>query len=212
MMPYEGKHDKNDKGWSLEEMKSSSGGSGRSWKLRLLLILGIVLVGPISAGVGTVWYFSKGLPPIEALRDHRPSLITKVYGEGDEVVGQFFIERRTLVPLEKIPKELRSAIMAVEDVRFYEHRGLDPMGILRAFLANVESMQFKQGGSTITQQLARSLFLTPEKSLARKIKEAILAVKIERVLSKDEILEFYLNQVFFWECFYWCQSAGPTYF
>ena len=212
MMPYEGKHDKNDKGWSLEEMKSSSGGSGRSWKLRLLLILGIVVVGSISAGVGTVWYFSKGLPPIEALRDHRPSLITKVYGEGDEVVGQFFIERRTLVPLEKIPKELRSAIMAVEDVRFYEHRGLDPMGILRAFLANVESMQFKQGGSTITQQLARSLFLTPEKSLARKIKEAILAVKIERVLSKDEILEFYLNQIYFGHGSYGVQSAARTYF
>lgn len=214
MMPYEGKHNKSFKRWSLEEMKfsSASGGSGRSWKLWLLLILGIVLVGSISGGVGAIWYFSKGLPPIEALRDYRPSLVTKVYGEGNEVIGQFFIERRTLVPLEKIPKELRSAIIAVEDVRFYEHRGLDPMGILRAFLANLESLRIKQGGSTITQQLARSLFLTPEKSLARKIKEAILALKIERVLSKDEILEFYLNQIYFGHGSYGVQSAARTYF
>jgi penicillin-binding protein 1A len=217
-MLYEGKHNKNINPWTLKEMESSSGTSAfggkprRSWKFWLLIIFLILLGGSITGGSGAIWYFSKDLPPIETLRDYRPSLITKVYGEGNEPVGQFFVERRSLVPLQKIPQEFRDAIIAVEDVRFYEHGGLDPLGILRAFMANLASFQIKQGGSTITQQLARSLFLTPEKSLSRKIREAILAWKIEGVLSKDEILELYLNQIYFGHGTYGVQAAARTYF
>ena len=218
-MLYEGKHNKTFRPWVFKQMDHYSSGPSdfggrprRSWKFWLLIIFLILLTGSIAGGSGAVWYFSRDLPPIESLRDYRPSLITRIYGENNELVGQYFVERRSLVPLQKIPQEFRSAIIAVEDVRFYEHGGLDPLGILRAALANLASLEFKQGGSTITQQLARSLFLTPEKSIIRKIKEAILAWKMERVLSKDEILELYLNQIYFGHGTYGVQAAARTYF
>ncbi len=184
----------------------------RKWIIRILLFFGILVFGSVFGVAGAFWYFSRDLPSIETLHDYRPSLVTKVYGEDNELIGQFFIERRFLVPLEKIPEVLRQAIIAVEDARFYEHKGLDPLGIVRAFLANLGSLSLRQGGSTITQQLTRSLFLSPEKSFQRKIKEAILAWKMEKILSKDEILELYLNQIYLGHGAYGVQSAAKTYF
>ncbi len=161
---------------------------------------------------GGIWYFSKDLPSLDSLRQYQPSLVTKVYSENGTEIGQFFIERRILVPLSQMPDDLFNAIIAVEDSRFFEHKGIDPLGIFRAFLANLESFRIKQGASTITQQLVRSLFLSSEKSFKRKIKEALLARKMERILSKDEILEIYLNQIYFGHGAYGVQAAARTYF
>jgi penicillin-binding protein 1A len=200
-MPYESKHDK------LQIPHRY-----RKWIIRFLLFFGILVVGSVTGVAGAIWYFSRDLPSIETLHDYQPSIVTKVYGEDNELIGQFFVERRFLVPLEEIPEALRQAIVAVEDARFYEHKGLDPLGIVRAFIANLESFSLRQGGSTITQQLTRSLFLSPEKSFRRKIKEAILAWKMEKILSKDEILELYLNQIYLGHGAYGVQSAARTYF
>ena len=200
-MPYQGRH-------------LTVGESRKHWSLGvwLLIILFSLFLIVFSVTAGTIGYFSRDLPSIESLREYQPSLVTKVYGEGDELIGQFFVEKRILVPLERIPNILRNAIISVEDSRFYEHRGVDPLGILRAFMANVGSMSLRQGGSTITQQLARSLFLSPEKSFKRKIREAILAWKMERFLSKDEILELYLNQIYLGHGAYGVQAAAWSYF
>ena len=200
-MPYQGRH-------------VTVGDLRKHWSLGVwfLIILFSLFLMAFSVIGGTLWYFSRDLPSIEALREYQPSLVTKVYGEGDEFIGQFFVERRILVPFERIPNILRNAIISVEDSRFYEHRGVDPLGILRAFMANVGSMSLRQGGSTITQQLARSLFLSPEKSFKIKIREANLAWKMERFLSKDEILELYLTQIYLGHGAYGVQAAARTYF
>src|SRR4029077_7246005 len=133
-----------------------------SWKMKLLLALAVLAILLASAASGLIWYFSKDLPPIEALRSYQPSLISRVYADDQRLLGQFFIEKRILVPLNRMPKELFQAVIATEDTRFYEHSGIDFLGILRAFLTNLESLKIRQGASTITQQLARSLFLSPE--------------------------------------------------
>src|SRR5262245_28864867 len=129
---YEGKHDKDQMGISLEHLEMQN--HPMSWKKKLLLALiglAIVLAGAGSAGI---WYFSKDLPPIEALRSYQPSLISRVYADDQRLLGQFFIEKRILVPLNRMPKELFQAVIATEDTRFYEHSGIDFLGILRAFL------------------------------------------------------------------------------
>ncbi|MBI3995932.1 MAG: PBP1A family penicillin-binding protein [Nitrospirae bacterium] len=209
-MAYESKHDKNQ---MSQEMPHGAPANPRwSWKIKLLIVLAILLIAGSGGVGGVVWYFSRDLPSIEALREYQPSLVTKIYGDDQQLVGQFYIERRVLVPLKQMPPDLLHAIIAVEDSRFYEHTGVDPLGILRALLANIENLRLQQGASTITQQLARSLFLSSEKSLKRKIKEALLARQIERVLEKDEILELYLNQIYFGHGAYGVQSAARTYF
>jgi penicillin-binding protein 1A len=209
-MGYDSKHDKDRMVEVIE-----SGGPVRpqwSWKIKLLIVLAALgLSGAIGFG-GMIWYFSRDLPSIESLRDYQPSLVTKIYGDDQQLIGQFYIQRRVLVPLSQMPPDLLHAIIAVEDSRFYEHGGVDPLGILRAVLANIEHFGIRQGASTITQQLARSLFLSSEKSFRRKFKEAILAWKMEKILSKDEILELYLNQIYFGHGAYGVQAAARTYF
>lgn len=157
-------------------------------------------------------YLSQGLPPVEALKSYQPSLATRIYSDDNRLIGEFFVEKRILVPIANIPQHLIQAIIAVEDSRFYEHSGFDMIGILRAAVTNLVSMQIKQGASTITQQLARSLFLTPEKDIERKLREIILARKIEQLYSKDQILEMYLNQIYFGHGAYGVQAAARTYF
>jgi len=210
MPPYESKHDKNQMPLTFEYLEM--GNRPMSWKKKLLWTLGgLAVVLFITAGV-VVWILSKDLPPIEALRSYQPSLISRVYADDQRLLGQFYIEKRVLVPLNQMPKELFQSVIATEDSRFYEHGGLDFLGILRAFLTNLESLKIRQGASTITQQLARSLFLSPERSFKRKVKEALLARKMEKALTKDEILEIYLNQIYFGHGAYGVQSAAHTYF
>ncbi len=162
--------------------------------------------------IGILWFGMQGLPSIESLQDYQPSLITRVYSDEGDVIGQFFVERRIYIPVSDMPKSLINAIIAVEDTRFFEHPGLDVVGIFRAAWTNLKSGGKVQGASTITQQLARTLFLSRERTYTRKIRELILAIKMELVLSKEKILEMYLNQIYFGHGAYGVGSAAQTYF
>jgi penicillin-binding protein 1A len=171
----------------------------------------LAAVAAVATGAA-VWALSRNLPDMGMLRSYQPSLVTRVYADDNRQIGQFFVEKRVLTPLARIPKSLISAVIAVEDSRFYQHEGLDALRIVKALAVDIASMEMREGASTITQQLARSLFLTQEKSLKRKAKEMLLALKMERMLSKDEILEMYLNQIYFGHGAYGVQAAAKTYF
>ena len=171
----------------------------------------LILLGIIGVGGGTV-YLSRNLPDVAALKKYEPSQATRVYADDKRLIGQFYVERRVFVPLSKIPKHMVRAILAVEDARFYDHSGFDWLRIIKAALTNLENLQIKQGASTITQQLVRSLFLTPERTMERKLKELLLARRMEVVFTKDEILEIYLNQIYFGHGAYGVQAAAKTYF
>jgi penicillin-binding protein 1A len=173
---------------------------------------GVLTLVASAAGGAAVWALSRNLPDIGALRSYQPSLVTRVYADDNRQIGQFFVEKRVLTPLARIPKGLINAVIAVEDSRFYQHEGLDIIRIVKALAVDLVSMELREGASTITQQLARSLFLTQEKTLGRKAKEMLLALKIERLLAKDEILEMYLNQIYFGHGAYGVQAASRTYF
>jgi len=181
---------------------------------RGLVILGFVVAA--AAGVaGEVLFLSlQDLPDIDDLAHVTPTAGTKLYDNGDppEMISQLAIEQRTFVPLARMPRALLDAIVSIEDERFYSHWGLDVWGIFRAAIANLTTGKRGQGASTLTQQLARTLFLTREKTIERKIKEAILAVKLERRYKKDEILEMYLNQIYFGQGAWGVEQAGRIYF
>ncbi|HSB79476.1 MAG TPA: PBP1A family penicillin-binding protein [Candidatus Methylomirabilis sp.] len=176
------------------------------WSAAILLVVALGAAGGIFAG------FLRDLPSLDGLEEYQPSIVTTLYTDQDEPFASFYEQRRILVPLAKMPIQLKQAVLAVEDSHFYEHHGLHPRAILRAMIMNVLSQRKAQGGSTITQQLARVLFLTPEKSFARKVKEALLALEIEKRYSKDRILELYFNQVYFGHGAYGVEAAAQTYF
>src|SRR5690349_5075409 len=184
----------------------------RRWQIALISVVAVTIVGATTA-VGVVWHFAQDLPSLDLLQNYQPSLVTTVYSDDRQPVGQFFIERRILTPLPEIPKTLTQAIIATEDARFFEHPGLDFIGMLRAAWANIRHGGRKvEGASTITQQLARSLFLSSERSYERKIRELILAYKMEAVSGKEQILETYLNQIYFGQGAYGVGSAANSYF
>jgi len=162
--------------------------------------------------MGILWVATRDLPTFDSFQDYQPSLVSRVYADNGEIIGQFFIERRLYTPIDQIPKALTQAVIAVEDTRFLEHPGLDIVGIGRAAWTNLKKGGRFQGASTITQQLARALFLSPERTYQRKIKELILAIKMEWVLTKDQILEMYLNQIYFGHGAYGIAAATLTYF
>ncbi len=168
----------------------------------------------LGIGIGIFRYYQSDLPSIAKLEmdDTTTGLISRVISADSTVIHEFYEEKRIPVSLHDIPDFLKKAVIVLEDRRFYSHWGVDFMGILRAFVANIRSGDIVQGGSTITQQLARNLFLTTEKTLSRKIREAILAMEIERTYSKDEILEMYFNQVYFGSGAYGIEAAAQTYF
>ncbi len=173
--------------------------------------LSLVLVAIVVVGGGMV-YLARDLPDVRSLKNYVPAQATRVYSDDGQVIGQFYIEQRIFVPLAQMPKYLIQAALAVEDARFYEHAGFDWIRIIKATLINLESARIKQGASTITQQLVRSLFLTPERTLRRKLKELLLARRMEVLFTKDEILEIYLNHVYFGEGAYGVGVAAQTYF
>ncbi|MCW7754605.1 PBP1A family penicillin-binding protein [Desulfobotulus sp. H1] len=174
----------------------------------------IFVCSAAAAGLaGTAFfYFSKDLPSVSALKAYRPPAISTVYAEDGTIVAEFFRERRIVISLSDMPDHLIEAFLAAEDSRFFQHRGIDPQGILRAFIKNIQASNIVQGGSTITQQVAKSFFLTPERSYARKMREAILAYRIERYLEKEEILHLYLNQIFLGHGAYGVEAAAQNYF
>ncbi|OGL66137.1 MAG: hypothetical protein A3J27_12485 [Candidatus Tectomicrobia bacterium RIFCSPLOWO2_12_FULL_69_37] len=172
-----------------------------------------VLFGlPVIAALGVLAWVSGDIPSSGSILDHRPSLTTLVYDAGGRLVGGFAAEQRRLLPLSQIAPAMRQAAVAVEDERFYRHWGVDPQGILRAALANLRSGGISEGASTITQQLVRLLTQQRERSLKRKIIEAIASVRLEMALTKDQILERYLNQVYFGRGAYGVAAAARTYF
>ena len=174
--------------------------------LFFLLVLGVL------GGMGVYLHFSKNLPNIITLADYKPKIVSEVYDKNGVKIGEFYRENRQIIPFEAIPKVLVDSFIASEDGKFFEHKGLDFAGILRAMIANFKSGQFSQGGSTITQQVAKSLLLTSEKKFSRKIKEAILAGRIESHLKKQDILFLYLNQIFLGHNAYGVQAAASLYF
>src|SRR4030043_1925137 len=163
-------------------------------------------------GVVSYFYFTHDLPSIEALKNYKPSTVTRVFSEDGEVLGEFFYEKREVVSLDRIPNHLIQAFVAGEDARFFQHKGLDYLAIFRAFTRNMFSGEIVQGGSTITQQVVKSLLLSPEKSFTRKIREAILAYKIEKNLTKEEILYLYINQIYLGHGAYGVAAAAENYF
>jgi penicillin-binding protein 1A len=163
-------------------------------------------------GVASYFYFTYDLPSIDTLRNYKPSTVTKIFSEDGDIIGEFFYEKREIVSLDRVPNYLIQAFVAGEDARFFQHKGLDYLAILRALLRNIFSGEIVQGGSTITQQVVKSLLLSPEKSFARKIREAILAYKIEKYLTKEEILFLYLNQIYLGHGSYGIAAAAENYF
>lgn len=184
-------------------------------KVLLISFLSISLIiltaGFIGAGF-IYFHFSKDLPDVRELKDYQPSTITQIFSDNDEKIAEFYIEKRIIVTLENIPLALKQATLAVEDSNFYYHFGIDPKAIFRAFITNMKAGRVVEGGSTITQQLTKTMFLSRERTLPRKIKEAILAVRLELVFSKDEILEMYLNQIYYGHGTYGVEAAARTYF
>ncbi len=164
------------------------------------------------AVVGIFVYLGQDLPRISTLTDYRPPTITTVYSDDNRKIGEFYKERRLIVPLEQMPARLKQAFVAAEDARFYQHRGIDIMSIIRAFFKNLEAGTIVQGGSTITQQVTKSFLLSPERSYTRKIREAILAYRIDKTFSKDEILFLYLNQIYLGHGAYGVEAASENYF
>lgn len=175
----------------------------------LVLFLGVFAAG---AGLSGMRFLKKDLPSAYDLESFRAPLVTRFYDRHDSLLAEFYIERRMPVPLDKVPRHLVEAVITLEDRKFYEHWGVNLLSVFRAVLSNLRARRVVRGGSTITQQLARALFLTQERSLVRKMKEALLAVEIERIYSKDKILEMYLNQIYFGHGAYGIESAANTYF
>jgi penicillin-binding protein 1A len=181
--------------------------------LRWLLIL-IVVVGvfSLSALTGAYLYVDNSLPKFDSLEDYQPPAITRVYSADDQVIAEFYLERRIVVPVNRMPQKLIESFVAAEDANFFEHQGIDLVSIFRAALKNIKAGGIVQGGSTITQQVAKSLLLTPERKFSRKFKEAILAWRMEQRFSKREILYLYLNQIYLGHGAYGVQAAAENYF
>src|SRR5262245_56749576 len=188
----------------------------RRWLRWIVAPLVVVLtVAVLAAGVSAFWVLTilpRSLPSVTQLESFEPSVGSKVYDENDEQITEFHVERRIFVPLAQMPQALKQAVIATEDARFYAHFGVDPMGIARAVYQNFRRGRIVEGGSTITQQLAKVLFLTPDRSLDRKLKEAVLAIELERRYSKDRLLEMYLNQIYFGHGAFGVEAASRTFF
>ncbi|MFZ5997273.1 MAG: penicillin-binding protein 1A [Nitrospirota bacterium] len=178
-------------------------------RFKLLIIFLVLILGFLVGGYLSV---AKGVPSIAELKKYRATDGTKIYADDDTLIGEFKVEKGIFVPIDRIPVHLKNAIVAVEDSRFWQHKGIDYIGIARALVKDILHASLKEGGSTITQQLAKILFLTPEKTIQRKLKEAQLAMKLEKELSKKEILELYLNRVYFGHGAYGVEMASKLYF
>lgn len=178
----------------------------------MFLAILLSVVGATVIGLMVIRNTIKGLPSVETLEEYVPPLITVIYDIYERPVGEFFTERRTTVPLTKIPVDLRKAVMAIEDTDFYNHWGVNPTAIFRALVKNTLAGRVVQGGSTLTQQLAKTIFLTRNKTYTRKFRELILTLQIEKQYSKDEILQLYLNQIYLGAGAYGVESASRLYF
>ncbi|MDP2852015.1 MAG: penicillin-binding protein 1A [Gallionella sp.] len=184
--------------------------SSRRWLLPVLVALTLLLLPAILLGLAVMLAYP-ALPSLEALTDYRPKIPLRIYSAEGVLLGEFGEERRALVKISEVPGVMKKAILAAEDDRFYEHGGVDYMGVLRAAISNFTSGGAKQGASTITMQVARNFFLSKEKTMTRKFNEVLLAFKIEHSLSKDEILQLYFNQIYLGQRAYGFAAAAQVY-
>ncbi len=183
----------------------------RLWAKIFLFLLAFVFVSFLLTGFYYITLLFQ-LPNIKTLKDYNPPLATRILSADGTPIGYFFKEKRILVSLSELPPHVIQAFVASEDGRFFKHRGLDFLGIMRALWKNIWAGEIVQGGSTITQQVTKSLLLSPEKSLSRKIKEALLAYRLDQNLSKSDILYIYLNQIYLGHGAYGIEAAAQTYF
>ena len=181
---------------------------------RKYITLLLLIIFGVSCGVlaGAFFGLTHDLPQIQALKSYVPSGVTRIHSADGVILSELFMEKRRPVSLDDIPHFLKAGLVATEDRNFYRHSGIDLKGILRAVVRDIQARQFVEGASTITQQLAKTLFLTSSKTLPRKIKEAILAFQIERRYTKDEILALYLNQIYLGSGAYGVESAAGIFF
>lgn len=179
------------------------------WIVYLILLFFSVGFGTLA---GLYFGFRYDLPEVRTLENYRPDVITEIYSDDNRVIGQFAIQKRVILTYSQIPKQFIRALVAAEDQNFYSHSGIDPQGILRAFYKNLMARRIVGGGSTLTQQLSKLLFLTPEQSFERKIKEAILSLQIEKHYSKEQILTLYCNQIYMGDGTYGIAAAAQHYF
>jgi penicillin-binding protein 1A len=177
----------------------------------LLMLLGLGLIGISLTGIVLILAYPQ-LPSLEALTDYRPRIPLRVFTSDGHLIGEFGEERRHFVRIDEVPPIMKRAILAAEDERFYQHPGIDTIGIVRAAYSNFVSGGKRQGASTITMQVARNFFLSTEKTLTRKLYEALLSFKIENNLSKDEILQLYVNQIYLGQRAYGFAAAAQIYF
>jgi len=184
----------------------------RTWIKRGLLAGAAASLLGVGGVAGAFWWYSRDLPTLETLATYRPPTVTLVEDKDGKLLGEIYEKRRYVVPLEKIPKHVQNAFIASEDAAFWEHAGIDYMGIARAMFRNVQEMAMAQGASTITQQVARNFLLTSEKKLARKIREAILARRVEGAFEKEHILYLYLNEIYLGSGAYGVEAAARVYF
>ena len=179
---------------------------------KLLIVIGAMGFLGLASGLGVYFYYLQTLPDLFSVEDYDPLLVSEVYARNGEKIGEFYRENRKLVAVEDIPEDLVNAFLSAEDSNFYNHNGFNFKGMLRAVIANLTSGQRSQGASTITQQAARTLFLSSEKTYTRKIKEAIMARRMESNMTKKEILYLYLNQIYFGQGAHGVASAAETFF
>lgn len=188
----------------------------RIWARRLGWVLyGLLFTGVLAVvgAAGFLYYsFIKDLPDFTTIKEYRPPVVTTIYTRDGRLMGEYCAERRIEVPYSRLPRHLIMAFVAAEDTRFFEHPGVDLFGIIRAFIRNLEAGEIVQGGSTITQQLVKRIMLTSEKSFGRKIKEAVLAYRIDKYLTKEEILTLYLNHIFLGRGAYGVEAAAQEFF
>ena len=183
-----------------------------NFSLKFVIIFFVILILFVFS---TLWYFSVGLPDYKKLSNYQPPISSRVYSEDSKLIAEFALEKRLFIPYESIPEKVVNAFLSAEDKNFFSHPGIDAKGILRAVIKNIKNItQNKrlEGASTITQQVAKKFLLTNEVSMKRKIKEAILAFRIERAYTKERILELYLNQIYLGQGTYGIAAASLEYF
>ena len=182
---------------------------GLRFAINFFLIPMILLIG--IAGGYTYWTIFS-MPDIDLMNSFSPYKSSKLYSYDNVLLTELYVQRRTPVPLSRVPGHVQKAFIAIEDARYFDHIGIDPIRILGALYADIKAGEYKQGASTITQQLAKMIFLKPEKTIARKIREIAIALQLERTLTKDQILELYLNQAYFGSRAYGIEAAAEAYF
>ncbi len=181
-------------------------------KSLIIKSLVLVIIAGFGIALGGFWALIKGVPKIEEIKGYAPVQGTKIYADDESLIGEFKIEKGEYVPISKIPEYLIKAVVAVEDSRFWLHKGIDFIAILRAITRDIQAGRIKEGASTITQQLAKVVFLSPEKTVVRKLREILLAFKLEKNLTKEKILELYFNKIYFGHGAYGAEMAAKAYF